>query len=147
VVGNLNDGCTGIDPATPTGIESRRPVDWEPVLDWPTHLRQSKTVLRMMGGVYPQQRVGGGTTGGNLVNNPPANRSLSVGPCAGCTIDNLSNVLGGALFSPGTINAVEVSSHHTHNLQLTLGVQQDIASNGDGSQLRWLTLHGSASMK
>ena len=36
----------------------------------------SKTILRFQGGVYHSPRVGGGTTGGNLVNNQPANRSL-----------------------------------------------------------------------
>jgi hypothetical protein len=128
VVGNLNNGLAlGTDPATPTGYRVTRPVDWEPRVGLAYDIfGKGKTVLRMMGGVYHSQRVGGGTTGGNLVGNPPANRSLSIGPCAGCNIDNLSNVLGGALFSPGTINAVEVSSHTPTIYNFTLGVQQDI---------------------
>jgi len=128
VVGNLNNGlAVGTDPATPTGYRVTRPVDWEPRVGLAYDIfGKGKTVLRLMGGVYHSQRVGGGTTGGNLVNNPPANRSFSVGPCAGCNIDNLSNVLGGALFSPGTINAVEVSSHTPTIYNFTVGVQQDI---------------------
>lgn len=127
-VGDLNDGLAlGTDPATPSGYRVTRPLDWEPRVGLAYDIfGEGKTVLRLMGGVYHSQRVGGGTTGGNLVNNPPANRSFSVGPCAGCNIDNLSNVIGTALVSPGTINAVEVNSHTPTIYNYTIGLQQDI---------------------
>jgi len=89
----------------------------------------------MMGGVYTASASAEARTGVNLVNNPPANRTFSVGPCAGCTIDNLGNVLGGALFSPVQFNAVEVSSHTPTIYNFTLGVQQTWFQDGDGSQL------------
>src|SRR5919205_4542510 len=76
-----------------------------------------------MGGVYPTPRVGGGTTGGNLVNNPPINRTLTVNFG---NIDNLANLVGTALFSPSSINAVEVNSHTPTIYNFSLGVQQDI---------------------
>lgn len=125
---NLNNGLAiGTDPNTPNGYRTTRPVDLEPRVGLAYDMFGSgKTVLRLMAGIYHSQRVGGGTTGGNLVNNPPANRTLTVGPCAGCNIDNLSNILGGALFSPGTINAVEVNSHTPTIYNFTLGIQQDI---------------------
>ena len=125
---NLNNGLAiGTDPNTPPGYRKTRPIDFEPRVGLAYDLfGNGKSVLRLMGGVYHSQRVGGGTTGGNLVNNPPVNRTLTVGPCNGCNIDNLANVLGGALFSPGTINAVEVSSHTPTIYNFTVGLQQDI---------------------
>jgi hypothetical protein len=125
---NLTNGLAiGIDPNTPEGYRTTRPIDFEPRVGLAYDIfGKGKTVLRMMGGVYHSQRVGGGTTGGNLVNNPPANRSFSVGPCSGCNIDNLQNVINGALISPGTVNAVEVESHTPTIYNFTMGVQQDI---------------------
>ena len=125
---NLDNGLAiGTDPNTPNGYRITRPIDLEPRFGLAYDLfGTGDTVLRLMGGIYHSQRVGGGTTGGNLVNNPPANRTLTVGPCSGCNIDNLSNVLGGALFSPGTINAVEVNSKTPTIYNFTAGIQQDI---------------------
>src|SRR4030095_15702495 len=87
-----------------------------------------KTVLRAMGGIYHTVRVGGGTTGGNLVNKPPANRSFSVGPCADCTIANLIDVLPRALNSPGSVNAVEVNSKRPTIYNFQVGIQRDIGN-------------------
>jgi hypothetical protein len=125
---NLNNGLAiGTDPNTPKGYRTTKPIDFEPRVGFAYDIFGSgKTVLRAMGGVYHSQRTGGGTTGGNLVNNPPANRSFGVGPCLGCNIDNLSNVINGALISPGTVNAVEVDSHTPTIYNFTLGIQQDI---------------------
>lgn len=126
--GDLNNGLAlGIDPNTPEGYRKTQSVDWEPRfgLAWDIFGNQ-KTVLRMMGGVYHSPRIGGGTTGGNLVNNPPANRSFSIGPCATCNIDNLVNILPTALNSPSNLNAVEVQSHTPTIYNFILGVQQDI---------------------
>ena len=124
---NNNGLAIGTDPNTPKGYRTTRPIDFEPRVGLAYDIFGSgKTVLRLMGGIYHSQRVGGGTTGGNLVNNPPVNRSFSVGPCAGCNIDNLVNVINGALISPGTVNAVEVDSHTPTIYNFTIGVQQDI---------------------
>jgi hypothetical protein len=89
---------------------------------------KQKTVLRGMGGIYHSPRVGGGTTGGNLVNNPPFQRSLvfrnanieDLG-----TLFSLVNDQNQSLF-PTSVNAVEVSSHTPVIYNFSLGVQQDI---------------------
>ncbi|MGH9969509.1 MAG: carboxypeptidase regulatory-like domain-containing protein [Pyrinomonadaceae bacterium] len=126
VVGNINNGLAlGVDPNTPEGYRITKPIDWEPRVGLAFALRDS-TILRTMFGVYHSQRVGGGTTGGNLVNNPPANRSFTIGPCPGCNIDGLAGVLGTALNSPPTVNAVEVNSQTPTIYNFTLGIQQDI---------------------
>jgi len=76
-----------------------------------------------MGGVYHAPRVGGGTTGGNLVNNPPASRSFAIN---NGNIDQLANLVGNAVNFPGSLNAVEVSSHTPTTYNFHVGVQQDI---------------------
>src|SRR5204863_1257475 len=126
VVGDLNNGLAlGNDPNTPKGYRKTNAVSWEPRLGAAWSLND-KTVLRAMGGIYHTVRVGGGTTGGNLVNNPPANRTFTVGPCSNCTIDNIASVLSTALNSPSSINAVEVNSHTPTIYNFSLGVQQEI---------------------
>lgn len=124
-VGDRNNGLAlGIDPSTPKGYRKTAPIDWEPRLGLAWDLfGRGKTVLRMMGGVYHSPRVGGGTTGGNLVNNPPANRSFTVNFG---NIDDLANLVGTAVNSPSSINAVEVSSQTPTIYNFTIGVQQDI---------------------
>ncbi|HTG93898.1 MAG TPA: TonB-dependent receptor [Pyrinomonadaceae bacterium] len=125
---NLTNGLAiGTDPNTPEGYRTTKPIDFEPRVGLAFDLfGTGKTVIRTMAGVYHSQRVGGGTTGGNLVNNPPANRSFAVGPCLGCNINNLANVINGALISPPSVNAVEVESHTPTIYNFTFGVQQDI---------------------
>ncbi|PYS51671.1 MAG: hypothetical protein DMF68_03570 [Acidobacteria bacterium] len=124
--GSLTDGlAVGTDPNTPKGYRVTNPISFEPRLGF-AWAYNNKTVLRLMAGIYHSPRVGGGTTGGNLVNNPPANRSFAVGPCAGCTIDNLANVIGGALNSPPGLNAVEVNSKITTIYNFSVGFQRDI---------------------
>ena len=124
--GDLSNGLAiGTDPNTPRGYRITNPISFEPRLGF-AWAYNDKTVLRLMGGVYHSPRVGGGTTGGNLVNNPPANRSFTVGPCAGCNIDNLANVIGGALNSPPGLNAVEVNSKITTIYNISAGIQRDI---------------------
>src|SRR5215813_132341 len=89
IVGDVNDGLAlGTDPNTPKGYRITRAIDLEPRVGfaWDVFGR-GKSVIRGMGGIYHTARPGGGTTGGNLVNNPPANRTFTVGPCANCTID------------------------------------------------------------
>jgi hypothetical protein len=76
-----------------------------------------------MGGVYHSPRTGGGTTGGNLVNNVPQNRTLSIDFGS---IDSLATLTGTALTRPSALNAVESDSHTPTSYNFSLGVQQDI---------------------
>ncbi|HEY3026402.1 MAG TPA: carboxypeptidase regulatory-like domain-containing protein [Pyrinomonadaceae bacterium] len=126
IVGDLNNGLAlGSDPTTPKGYRITNAVSWEPRVGFAWSL-DDKTVLRAMGGIYHTVRVGGGTTGGNLVGNPPANRTSTIGPCAGCNIDNLANVIGGALNSPSNLNAIEIHSKRPTIYNFQLGIQRDI---------------------
>jgi hypothetical protein len=124
-VGDLNDGLVlGNDPNAPRGFRITRAFDFEPRVGFAYDMfGRGKTVLRAMGGVYHSPRVGGGTTGGNLVNNPPINRTFTVNFG---NIDNLANLVGTALNTPSSINAVEVHSHTPTVYNFSLGVQQDI---------------------
>jgi hypothetical protein len=123
--GNLTNGLAlGTDPNTPLGYRTSKAIDFEPRVGIAWDLFGSgKTVMRAMGGVYHSPRVGGGTTGGNLVNNPPANRSYSIDFG---NIDNLVNLTGTAVFRPSSLNAVEVNSNTPTTYNFSLGVQQDI---------------------
>jgi Carboxypeptidase regulatory-like domain/TonB-dependent Receptor Plug Domain len=123
--GDLNNGLAlGTDSNTPQGYRKTRSIDWEPRvgLAWDI-FGSGKTVLRVMGGVYHAPRVGGGTTGGNLVNNPPANRSLSIDYG---NIADLVNLTGTALLRPTSVNAVEVQSHTPTTYNFSFGVQRDL---------------------
>src|SRR4030095_135587 len=62
-------------------------------------------------------------TGGNLVNNQPANRSFSIDFG---NIDILSALTGTALTRPSSLNAVEVNSHTPTIYNFSVGVQRDI---------------------
>ena len=123
--GDLNNGLAlGTDPATQRGYRKTAPVDFEPRVGLAWDITGAgKTVLRMMGGVYHSGRAGGGTTGGNLVGNPPANRSFTVNFGS---IDNLASLIGTALNSPSSLNAVEIQSNTPTIYNFSLGVQQDI---------------------
>ena len=123
--GNPNNGLAlGVDPNTPEGYRITKSIDIEPRLGIAWDIRgDGKTVLRFQGGVYHAPRVGGGTTGGNLVNNQPANRSFSIDYG---NINNLAALTGTAITRPSTINAVEVNSHTPSIYNFTLGVQRDI---------------------
>ena len=123
--GNPNNGLAiGIDPNTPRGYRTTRALDYEPRfgLAWDV-FGQGKSVLRFQAGVYHAPRVGGGTTGGNLVNNQPANRTFSIDFG---NINNLVSLVGTALTRPSNLNAVEVKSHTPSIYNFTFGLQQDI---------------------
>jgi hypothetical protein len=121
--GDLNNGLAlGTDPATPKGYRKTNAVSWEPRLGF-AYSVTDKTVLRAMFGVYHTVRVGGGTTGGNLVNNPPANRSFTVNFG---NIDNLAALLPSALNSPSSVNAIEVNSKRPTIYNFQIGIQRDI---------------------
>src|SRR5438045_8268829 len=122
---DLNDGfVSGSYPNAPKGFRTTKSIDWEPRVGFAYDLfGKGKTVLRAMGGVYHTPRVGGGTTGGNLVNNPPINRTFTVNFG---NIENLSNLVSTALSAPSSINAVEVHSHTPAVYIFSVGIQQDI---------------------
>ncbi|HEU4766972.1 MAG TPA: carboxypeptidase regulatory-like domain-containing protein, partial [Pyrinomonadaceae bacterium] len=123
--GNPNNGLVlGIDPDTVRGYRKTRAIDIEPRFGfaWDVFGR-GKSVIRFHGGIYHAPRVGGGTTGGNLVNNQPANRSFSIDFG---NINNLAALTGTASTRPSTINAVEQDSHTPSIYNFTFGVQQDI---------------------
>ncbi len=120
----LNGLALGTDPATPKGFKAPVPIDWEPRAGFAWNIfGKGKTVLRAMGGVYHSPRVGGGTTGGNLVNNPPEQRTLTL---EFSSIDRLVDLVGTALSTPTSANAVEVHSKTPTTYNFSLGVQQDI---------------------
>jgi hypothetical protein len=124
-VGNRNNGLAiGTDPNTPQGYRTTRSIDMEPRVGFAWDISgKGKTVIRAMGGMYHAPRVGGGTTGGNLVNNPPANRSFQLGPG---NIDSIAGLVGSELNFPTALNSVEVQSHTPVSYNFSAGVQQDI---------------------
>jgi len=123
--GNPNNGLAlGIDPNTPPGYRITRAIDYEPRVGFAWDVfGQGKSVLRFQAGVYHAPRVGGGTTGGNLVNNQPANRTFSIDFG---NINNLASLVGTALTRPSALNGVEVDSHTPSIYNFTLGIQQEI---------------------
>jgi hypothetical protein len=123
--GNPNNGLAlGKDPNTPPGYRITRAIDVEPRIGVAWDMFGSgKTVLRVQGGVYHSPRVGGGTTGGNLVNNQPANRSFSIDFG---NIDLLAALTGTAITRPSALNAVEVNSHTPTIYNFSFGVQRDL---------------------
>ncbi len=123
--GDPNNGLVlAGDPTVPRGFKDLQPIDWEPRVGFAWDIfGEGKTVLRGMGGVYHSPRTGGGTTGGNLVNNQPFQRTLTVNFG---NIDNLVNLVGTALFAPSSINAVESRSHTPTTYNFSFGLQQDI---------------------
>jgi hypothetical protein len=123
--GDANNGLAlGLDPNTTPGYRHTKAVDYEPRfgLAWDV-FGSGKSVLRFQGGVYHAPRVGGGTTGGNLVNNQPANRTFSIDFG---NINNLASLTGTALTRPSALNAVEEESHTPAIYNFTFGIQQDI---------------------
>lgn len=123
--GNPNNGLVlGSDPKTIRGYRKTTPIDIEPRLGFAWDVFGSgKSVIRFQGGIYHAPRVGGGTTGGNIVNNQPANRTFSIDFG---NINNLAALTGTALVRPSNINAVEQESHTPSIYNFTFGVQQDI---------------------
>jgi hypothetical protein len=123
--GNPTNGLMlGSDPNTPRGFRKTKPVDIEPRVGFAWDIfGAGKTVIRAMGGFYHAPRIGGGTTGGNLVNNPPAARTVSIDFG---NINQLANLSGSALFRPSALNAVELNSKTPVTYNFSFGVQQDI---------------------
>src|SRR5207253_2483025 len=113
------------DPIATRGFRQTRSIDLEPRIGMAWDIfGKGKTVLRLMGGVYHAPRVGGGTGGASsLGGNPPLQRTFTVNFG---NIDNLLNLLGGALNAPSSVAAVEVQSKTPTTYNFTIGVQQDI---------------------
>jgi hypothetical protein len=126
--GDLANGMVlRTDPTAPLGFRKTAPIDWEPRVGLAYDIfGRGKTVLRLMGGVYHSPRGGGGTGGAgasSLGNNPPLQRSFTVNFG---NIDNLLNLIGGALNAPSSVAALEVNSHTPTIYNFMIGVQQDI---------------------
>lgn len=120
----LNGIAVGTDPGVPQGFKDPAAFQWEPRFGFALSLFESgKTVLRGHGGVYHSSRTGGGTTGGNLVSNPPFQRNITIDFGA---IDNLANLTSTALERPTGLNAVEVNTKVPTIYNYSLGIQQDI---------------------
>jgi len=123
--GDPNNGLAlGSDPNTPTGYRVTKAIDVEPRLGFAWDLTgDGNTVLRAHAGIYHAPRVGGGTTGGNLVNNQPANRTFTIDFG---NINDLQNLIGTAITTPSNLNAVEVDSHTPSIYNFSLGIQREI---------------------
>ena len=119
-----NGFAAAADPNTPRGFRKTRPIDWEPRLGFAWDLfGNQRTVLRAHGGMYHSVRAGGGTTGGNLVSNPPFQRSFTIN---NGNINELAGLIGNAVNFPTGANGVEIDSHTPTSYNFSLGVQQDI---------------------
>lgn len=124
--GDLANGMVlATSPNATPGFRKTKSLDWEPRLGFAWDMfGKGKTILRAMGGVYHSPRVGGGTGGASaLGGNPPLQRSYSI---SFGNVDNLLNLIGGALNSPSTVAALEVNSKTPTNYNYTLGIQRDI---------------------
>ena len=120
----LNGIAVGTDPGVPRGFKNPAPVQFEPRFGFAWDVfGTSKTVLRAHGGVYHSSRTGGGTTGGNLVSNPPFQRNVTIDFGS---INNLASLVGTALERPTGLNAVEVNTQTPTIYNYSLGIQQDI---------------------
>jgi hypothetical protein len=120
----LNGIVVGTDPNVPHGFKDPAPIQVEPRFGFAFDIFGSgKTVLRAHGGVYHSTRTGGGTTGGNLVGNPPFQRSVTIDFG---NIDNLVNLVGTALQRPSGLNAVEIHTKTPTIYNFSMGIQQDI---------------------
>jgi len=125
-VAELTNGIVRSTDANATpGFRQTKSIDFEPRIGmaWDV-FGKGKTVLRLMGGVYHAPRVGGGTGGASsLGGNPPLQRTFTVNFG---NIDNLLNLIGGALNTPSAVSALEVQSKTPTTYNFTIGVQQDI---------------------
>ena len=120
----LNGIMVGTDPGVSHGFKKPAPIQWEPRFGFAFDIfGGGKTVLRVHGGVYHSTRTGGGTTGGNLVSNPPFQRSVTIDFG---TIDNLVNLVSTALERPSALNAVEIHTKTPTIYNFSMGIQQDI---------------------
>lgn len=123
----LNGIILPTDPTGPKGFRHTAPIDWEPRVGFAWDVfGKGETVLRGMGGVYHAPRIGGGTGGAgasSLGANPPQQRTFTVNFG---NIEQIPNLLGGALNFPTALRSLEVNSKTPTIYNFQLGVQQDI---------------------
>src|SRR5207249_11101426 len=125
----LNGIVVHVYAAACRGFGLAKPVDWEPRVGLAWDLfGKGKTVLRLMGGVYHNQRIGGGTGGAgasSLGANPPEQKTFTIN---NGNIENIANLvaLGAAVSFPQTLRALEVHSKTPTIYNFQIGVQQDI---------------------
>ncbi|NOT64341.1 MAG: hypothetical protein HOP19_29335, partial [Acidobacteria bacterium] len=120
----LNGIAVGTDPNVPHGFKKPAPIQVQPRFGFAWDVTgKGRTVVRAHGGVYHSTRTGGGTTGGNLVSNPPYQRTVTIDYG---TIDNLASLVGTALERPTGLNAVEVITKTPTIYNYSLGIQQEI---------------------
>lgn len=99
-------------------------ITWEPRVGFAWDLfGDSKTVLRMMGGVYHTYRLGGGTTGGNLVNNSPFQSNLRIDFG---NIDQIAGLVGTALERTTALRAVDTDFHTPTIYNYSIGIQREL---------------------
>jgi hypothetical protein len=123
-VGDLLNGiAVGTDPSVPKGFKDAPPIAWEPRVGFAWDMFEGRTVLRAHAGVYHQTRPGGGTTGGNLVSNPPFQRNIQIDFG---TVDNLANLISTSLLRPTALNAIEVHAKTPTTYNFSVGIQQEI---------------------
>lgn len=122
----LNGMILGTDPNVPKGFRQEQAINWEPRIGFAWDLSGAgKTVLRGMGGVYHAVRPGGGTTGGNLVSNPPFQAGLTIPGTTTSTVNDLASLPINPV-GPSSINVVETHSQTPTIYNFSLGIQQDI---------------------
>jgi len=85
------------------GLEKHRRLTSNRAWAWHGTFWQRQNRAAHDGWHLPCSARRGGTTGGNLVNNPPQSRTFTINTAAGIVgnIDNLVNLTGTALNFPG----------------------------------------------